>query len=212
MAVWIQLALVAILLVWGCRHCCRGGSRRRRKNRARQGGSRRPRSLLAQAWSHPGIRVSIGIAVLLVGWDAGVSGSFEFSLIFCPIWFFISVLKNAIRRPGWMLGLARIAVPPLTLALVLANNAVQWRIAETNAARVVTACESFHAATGKFANTLDELVPRYLPFIPRAKYCLAWGDFRYWNNEGHPMLEWCVVPPFGRKIYNFRERRWGYLD
>jgi hypothetical protein len=211
MAVWIQLALGAIFLIWVSTLLSRRLDTAEEK-RARQGGSRRPRSFLPKAWSHPGIRVSVGIAVLLLGLDVGIGGSFEFSLIFCPIWFLISVLKNAIQRPGWMLGLARIAVPPLTLALVLANNAVQWRIANANAARVVTACEAFHAATCKFPKTLDELVPRYLPSIPRAKYCLSWGDFMYWNNEGHPILVWCLVPPYGRKIYDFQERRWGYLD
>jgi len=26
------------------------------------------------------------------------------------------------------------------------------------------------------------------------------------------MLVWCKIPPFGRRIYTFADRRWGYLD
>jgi hypothetical protein len=162
--------------------------------------------------SQRGIRVSIGIALVLLAWDAVYSGSFLFSLIVCPIWFLGSVLKNAIQRPGWRLALLRIAIPALTLGLVLANDGIQYRIGKANAARVVTACEEFQAANSKFPHTLDELVPRYLPYVPRAKYCVMWGEFSYWNFDEHPILVWCVVPPFGRRIYSFDDRRWGYLD
>jgi len=169
-------------------------------------------SLAHKAWSHRGIRVSIGGALVLLAWDAVLSGSFLLSFMVCPIWFLVSVLKNAIQRPGWRLALLRIAIPVLTLGLVLANNAFQLRIAEANAPRIVAACEDFHAANGKFPKTLDELVPRYMPAVPRAKYCLDYGEFRYWNLDGHPILVWYVVPPFGRKIYDFENRRWNYLD
>ncbi len=62
------------------------------------------------------------------------------------------------------------------------------------------------------AEGLDELVPQYIPSIVPAKYCLVCGEFRYWNLDGSPMLVWYVVPPYGRAIYNFEERRWSYLD
>ncbi len=129
--------------------------------------------LVRYVWSHRGIRVSIGTAAVLLAWDAAFSGSFLMSLIFCPIWFLASVLKNAIQRPGWRLALLRIAIPALTLGLVMANNAVQLRIAEANAPRIVAACQEFHAANGRFPKTLDQLVPRYMPSVPRAKYCLV---------------------------------------
>jgi hypothetical protein len=162
---------------------------------------------------HRGIGFSIGGAVVLLAFDVGMSGSFLMSLIFCPIWFLVSVLKNAIQRPGWRLALLRIAIPALTLTLARANEAIQFRIGEANAPRIIAACEEFHAANGRFPKTLDELVPRYLPSIPPAKYCLDYGQFQYWNNsEDQPMLVWCVVPPFGRKIYTFEDRRWGYID
>ena len=157
-------------------------------------------------------RVSVGMALVVVAWDAGFSGSFLLSFCICTIWFLVSVLKNVFQRPGWTLGLFRIAVPALTLGLVLANNAVQYKIAEANAARIVAACENFELANGKFPQALDDLVPRYVQSIPRAKYCLAFGEFRYWNLDGRHSLVWYAVPPFGRRIYDFEERRWNYID
>lgn len=147
----------------------------------------------------------------LLFFDVIFSGSFLWSFLDCPIWFLVSILKNAIQHPGWRLALLRIAIPALTLGLVSANDAFQYGIGKANAPRIIAACEEFHAANGKFPKTLDELVPRYMPSIPRAKYCLVWGDFLYMN-YGHPMLVWYVVPPHGRKIYDFEDRRWNYLD
>jgi hypothetical protein len=140
------------------------------------------------------------------------SASFLMSWIFCPIWFLVSLLKNAIERPGWGLALVRIGIPALTLALVRANNAVQLGVAEANAQRVVAACEAYHAANGRFTEKLDELVPQYMNSVPVAKYCLGPSRCFYYSSFGTPMLYWQVVPPHFRKIYNFETRSWSYLD
>lgn len=160
-----------------------------------------------------GIRLSLGAAAVLLAWDVAFSGWFGASLIFCPIWFLLSLLKNVIQRPGWGLALLRIAVPAVTLGLAWTNDAVQIRVAEANAPRVVAACEEYHAANGRFPKNFDELVPQYLPSVPRAKYCLGpWGQFVYFYNQGKPMLVWYVVPPYYRRIYDFETRRWNYIE
>ena len=48
----------------------------------------------------------------------------------------------------------------------------QYRVGKANAPRIIAACDQFHAATGRFPKTLDELVPRYLPAVPCAS--IAW--------------------------------------
>jgi hypothetical protein len=159
-----------------------------------------------------GIRLSIIGACLLLAWDAGLTGSFLLSFIACPIWFIVSVIKNAIQRPGWGLALTRIAFPPLILWLVMANDSFQRKIAEENAPCIITACEQYHTDNGKYPKALVDLVPQYLPSVPLAKYCLMFGEFFYWNMEDHPQFLWYATPPFGRKIYTFDDRRWGYID
>ena len=133
----------------------------------------------------------------------------------CPIWFLVSVVKNVIQRPGQGIALFRIAVPALTLGIVLANNFVQCKIAHVHAERIIKACEEFRVANGKYPHTLDELVPQYLGSIPRAKYCLCQGEFVYYNSNerpNQPIMWWYKVPPFGKEVYNFEHRRWRYLD
>lgn len=164
-----------------------------------------------QRFARPGVGRSIAGALVLLFFDIAIGGSFAFSLLVCPIWFVVSLLKNAIQRPGWRVALIRVAIPPLVLGVALANHEVQLRVGKANAARVVTACEEFHAAHGTYPQRLEELVPQYFPAVPRAKYCLD-GEFRYWNNEGRAFLVWYPDPPYGRSIYNFDQRRWGYLD
>jgi hypothetical protein len=161
---------------------------------------------------HRGVGVSIGTALALLAWDAVLTGSFLMSLIICPIWFFLSIVKNMNQPSRWKLALVRITIPALTLGLVLSNNAAQSRRAEANAANIIRACEEFHAANDKYPKTLGELVPQYMSSVPRAKYCLLFGDFLYWNFDSQPMLAWYAIPPYGCKIYNFEERRWSYLD
>jgi hypothetical protein len=157
-----------------------------------------------------GIGKSIAGASVLLALDVGFSGSFLISRFVCPFWFLGSVLNNAVQRPGWRLALLRIAIPPLTLGLVLANNALQQRIAMANAARIIAACDEFHAATGRFPKALDELMPRYMRFIPRAKYCLAFGEF-YYANDMKPILIWWTSP-YGKRVYDFEEGHWRYFD
>jgi hypothetical protein len=158
-----------------------------------------------------GIKASIWVAFLLLLWDVAITGSFLMSFFVCPIWFLVSVLKNAIMRPGLRLTIIRFSIPALTLGVVFANNSLQQMIAEANATRIVAACEEFHTNNGRFPNTIYELVPQYLPCIPPAKYCLDYGDFVY-INYGKPMLIWYVVPPFGRNTYDFETRHWNYID
>jgi hypothetical protein len=158
-----------------------------------------------------GVWKSIVGAFVVLAWDVALTGWFGMSFFVCPIWFLVSIIKNTIQRPGWIIAIIRIAIPALTLTLAMANDAIQYRIGKANAPIIVAACEEFHAANGRFPKTLDELVPRYMPSIPRAKYCLVFGEFDYFN-YGKPMLVWYVVPPYGRKIYDFEDRKWSYLD
>ncbi|WP_165251099.1 hypothetical protein [Paludisphaera soli] len=158
------------------------------------------------------IRGSLGAAAALLFWDVVMTGSFLMSMIFCPIWILISLLKSTIQLPGRRLALARVGIPVATLAIVWANDAVQLRIAEANARRVVAACEAYHVDEGRFPRKLEELAPRYLESVPLAKHCMM-GGFFYSNSQGgKPMLFWVVVPPYLRKIYHFDTRTWSYLD
>jgi hypothetical protein len=94
----------------------------------------------------------------------------------------------------------------------MGSTAIQWMLAEAKAGRIIAACEKYKAVNGSYPKGLDELVPKYLPSIPPAKYCLIEGTFDYCSFDGRATLWWYKIPPFGREIYDFQDGHWGYLD
>ncbi len=159
-------------------------------------------------------RTSLRCAAALICFDVVLDGSYLWSILVCPIWFLVSVVKSLIERPKWAVGLFRVAIPAMTLGIVLASTAIQWTIAEGKAVQIINACEDFHAANGRYPKTLNELVPRYLKSVPRAKYCLISGEFVYSSNEesGRCILWWCKILPFGTEVYSFEDKRWRFID
>lgn len=92
-------------------------------------------------------------------------------------------------------------------------------IARGRAESLIAAIERFEKDNGHFPLELDELVPTYLPTIPRAKpFTLgSFGEFWYMGTPpGHPEVEpflsYTEIPPFGRVDYGFHRRRFGRLD
>lgn len=148
--------------------------------------------------------------VALLFLDVVINGASNMSIVVCPLWFLFSLTKNIIRRTDWKITLVRIAIPLLVLWLVMFNESFQRRIAEKNAPQIIAACEQFHDANGRYPKALEDLVPKYLSSIPPAKYCVD-GRFYYWNTDEHPTLVWYTAP-YCRKIYDFVDRRWTYLE
>jgi hypothetical protein len=157
------------------------------------------------------IRGTMICALVVIFLDVVIGGSYLLSALGCPIWFLVAVVRAVVRRPSFGVATARVLIPLVTLLLVVANSAVQKRIAMTNAARVIQACEQYRQANGAYPQRLGDVVPRYLSAVPKAKYCLSFGDFMYFGSP-HPMLVWCEIPPFGRRVYNFERGSWGYVD
>ena len=67
-------------------------------------------------------------AAALVAWDGMLYGSALMSVLVCPVWILLSLIKNAVERPGWGLALARLAIPALTLAVLWVNKDYQSRL------------------------------------------------------------------------------------
>jgi hypothetical protein len=125
------------------------------------------------------------------------------------------VIRVNKRQPSHRVAYARLLAPIITLILVVANYNVQGKIAMANAGRIIQACEEYRKNNGAYPERLDDLIPRYLNSVPRAKYCLQSSDFRYFVSPEppqNPILHWYQVPPFGRKVYDFETGEWHYVD
>ena len=158
----------------------------------------------------PAVIGSLWLAGVVLFWDIGIEGFYSLSLLICPLWLLISLCKNVIWRPGWGIAVFRVAMPVLTLAITVNNAHFQWKVSDANAERVVRACDEFHLANGRYPETLDELVPGFLSFVPPAKYCTL-GNFWYVNHRDHCRLWWCRYG-FYRRTYDFDTKQWGNLD
>ncbi|QSQ24212.1 hypothetical protein JY651_04375 [Pyxidicoccus parkwayensis] len=100
----------------------------------------------------------------------------------------------------------------LTAYVVLRPDRAGSERARKNADAIIAACRAFQAKHGRFPAALEELVPDFLPELPRAKYAGPHFGFTYDGDSTRHVLGWTEVIPFGRPYYVLEEDRWGYLD
>jgi len=121
----------------------------------------------------------------------------------------VPAVSGVVRGQGLAIAKALVGVgmAACVWGTVRANNT----LARHRAHQIVAACDAFSRDQGRLPDSLAQLVPRYLPSVPLAKYTLLSNRFFYFAGERHSLM-WVETPPFGRPTYSFEERRWGYLD
>ena len=162
-------------------------------------------------------RTAIVLGVLFV-FDLGYAGQGLLSLLVATLGFgvlTVGALWSAAKGAA-SLARSRALRACLYLALGLAAfGAARFHVATatTHAARVIAACRAFEVRHGMLPDRLEDLVPEFLPNVPRAKYTLAWGGFTYsMAAKTQHTLMYVTLPPFGRRVYHFEEERWSQLD
>ena len=108
--------------------------------------------------------------------------------------------------------LRRIALWMAAVVAVLAFNVGSNRLAQSRADALVVAVKAFHAQHQRYPKSLQELVPAFVPEVPRAKYTLVFNHFWYSTQGDDAMLFYVALPPFGRPTYTFSRGEWGYID
>jgi hypothetical protein len=88
------------------------------------------------------------------------------------------------------------------------NRALVVRGAE----EIVAAAEAYRAKEGRFPAALEELVPRFLPAVPRGDIKPGASPYRLWQ-EGPASYFSYTPPPWPvQRIYNFQTREWRIND
>ena len=153
------------------------------------------------------------VAAALFFVDVIGSGSYLWSFGVCAIWFLVSLVQY-IRGRERKLALFSIALSVVTFVIAYGNCYIQCTIAAANGERIYKACEDFNRDNGRYPETLDELCPRYLRYIPRAKYCLWSGEFVYIHYKDMPgyTLKFYVIPPMARMVHNHGKPGWFLVD
>jgi hypothetical protein len=108
--------------------------------------------------------------------------------------------------------LTKVLIYGVIVIAVFTSNTINNKIAQNRANDLVLIIENFHQVTGDYPKTLNDLVPSYLPKVPKAKYTLGFNSFNYINDQGSISLFYHAIPPFGRPTYVFDRKEWRYLD
>ncbi len=161
----------------------------------------------------------VGAAVLFFG-DAFLldQGLFSILVVFiCVVGFVLLGLQSLIRRlrnkpDDWRVTAAKLGIVLIAALLVIAYVNVSNSMAERRALRIAAACDRYRTKYQHYPHNLSELVPEFLPSVPRAKYVMnpLWGEFMYLDNG--PVILYYSMPPFGRSIYHLNSKTWSYLD
>ena len=83
---------------------------------------------------------------------------------------------------------------------------------QKNAEAIIKAVNSYYTDSGHYPENLNQLIPIYLDRIPGCAYRMMESKFRYFSNQGDANLMWAVAPPYGRRIYYFKDAEWRTLD
>jgi hypothetical protein len=141
--------------------------------------------------------LSQGVVAFVVGWVMVVFGAIDAS--------------RGRGRKGVITIVAYVVLDVAVFGTIRANNV----LARHRAERIVVALDAYKGDHGRYPKRLDELVPAYLPSIPRAKYTLMPGfnRFYYMSQDGEDgFIEYTAFPPFGRPFYRLKSKKWDYLD
>jgi hypothetical protein len=110
--------------------------------------------------------------------------------------------------------LIRFGIYLSAVGVVLCLIPINKEIGEERAERIIAAVESYKSANGKYPDGLDQLAPQFIAEVP-TKARVSFGDngFRYRaGSDGRPTLMYVALPPFGRRIYSFETKSWGFID
>src|SRR5690606_16471879 len=86
-------------------------------------------------------------------------------------------------RPVRRARLRNIAVYLSAVAIVWTFNLANQSIAQSRAQDLVDAVTAYQAEHKRYPRSLQDLVPEYIHEVPRAKYTLAFAEFRYFGGE-----------------------------
>jgi FlaA1/EpsC-like NDP-sugar epimerase len=98
-----------------------------------------------------------------------------------------------------------------TAFLIFGSNYLNNVIAHNRSVMLITTIEQYKSENGEYPENLEALVPKYIEAVPTAKFSLM-NEFWYHKQNGDASLFYVAFPPFGRPIYYFSKKEWGYMD
>lgn len=168
--------------------------------------ARPPRGL---RWLGSPVGRAAGAALVLLVWD-GLYLSSELLMLGILVGLAAQLLLAVVagiarRRPAVWAHLAAAGLWFVVGFGVASFSRFNLRLAEARSHTVIAACRQFERDYGRLPVELEDLVPGYLPRLPRADWTFA-GDFRY-VADGRVALSYFSPWPQVR-IYTFDDDKW----
>lgn len=169
-----------------------------------------------------GLRFHAITAVIIYVFDALFAGQGVVTFLVMIIFIFIGLgqtLMKAFRgQPVLKTPLRNMAIYAICFVAVLSTIRINNEIARSRAEKVIFAVKQYKAKYQQYPETLQTMVPEFLPSVPLAKYTLEFNGFKYWRhdykylNQNNATLLYVKFPPFGRPMFDFERDEWGYID
>lgn len=156
--------------------------------------------------------IYVAVTVLTLGvLDAFFFGQAVISVILCVagvLYFPLRAIQARKDGARLKLRLSKAAITSIVglaaLGVIVYGNVIARERAES----LIVAVEKFYAKHGRYPERLEEVVPVFIPAIPRAKYVVIADKFGYSVSDSRHSLVYVEIPPFGRRIYTFEDRKW----
>jgi hypothetical protein len=156
------------------------------------------------------------VALVLMCLDAFVIGIPALGLLIC----FLLVVTSSILCLWFLFKEKKISIlyakktsiylcSIVVIILVFKTNV---QIGKRNARILISAIDDYYENIGDYPNKLENLVPQYIEHIPICAYRLSDYRYRYVYSGGSHFLMWQEAPPFGHRIYHFKNAEWSYID
>jgi len=97
---------------------------------------------------------------------------------------------------------------------VLVTVRIDLEQTRAKAETVIGALKAYQAKNGQYPDQLEQLVPDYLPAIPKARFSLTMNEFRYFvsKDKNSHNLSYIAMPPYGFTYYNLEKGQWAVKD
>jgi hypothetical protein len=159
--------------------------------------------------------IATGLLMLLDLFVFG-QGAFPMMVAIALVPFGLIGVVRGLFGNRWRLlrGASIIGIYAAMAVIAIMGLRINQSIAASRADRLLAAIEVYRVEQGEYPRDLEQLVPRYVPKIPCAKYSLYSKNFQYQydpvKKEGY--LMYTSIPPFGRRIVELGTKKWSSMD
>ncbi len=162
----------------------------------------------------PGVRRVLACGAAIVVVDAFALG---IPMVAAPVMLWMLFVALPLTLRGKYAGvraqrLRNIGIYIGAVVIVVAYININNNNARQRAEPVIAAVNAYQAQHRRYPDTLEALVPQFLPAVPRARFTWVAGEYVYRNRDERPYLMYSRIPPYSVSQYHFETGAWRHLD